>query len=342
MDQPDGTLETIDGKPVLRFERRLSHPPGKVWTAITDPAEMAHWFPASVEFPGAGFPVRDPSGSASADAGAAPGPGTPMRFSFSGAGIDLGARYQDGEVLEFDPPKVYAFRWSGSVLRFELVPEAGGCRLIFTHALSGAGTWGDRPSAVRNATGWDACLDTLTARLDGREPPGADEMWFLRRAEAYADKLGLSEDTAQDQPGGGYLVRFERDLVQPAGTVWQVLTGGAEPVPGSPPPGRFTHRYTPAGAVTVTEPPRLLEYEWLDDGTAAGRVRFELRPQEPIGTRLVVTETIPQRLAGTRAVALAAWQVHLELLFAALHGDERTLRAERTEELTKRYAARLR
>jgi len=45
--------------------------------------------------------------------------------------------------------------------------------------------------------------------------------------------------------------------------------------------------------------------------------------------------------ASTRAVALAAWQVHLELLFATLHGDDRVLRAERTEELAKRYAARL-
>ena len=328
MSEPDGILQMIDGKPVLRFERRLNHPPEKVWTAITDPAEMAHWFPASIEFPGAGFPAAEP--------------GTPMRFSFSGTSAGLGARYRDGQVLELDPPKVYAFRWFDSVLRFELVPEGGGCRLIFSQAFSGAGTWGDPPSAVRNAPGWDRCLDTLTARLDGREPPAVDGMWFLHRAEAYAGKFGLSEGTVHDQPGGGYLVRFERDLVQPAGQVWHVLTGGAEPVPGSPPPGRFTHRYTPAGPVTSAEPPRLLEYEWLDDGTAAGRVRFELRHQEPLGTRLVVTETIPQQLAGTRAVALAAWQVHLELLFAALHGDERMLRAERTRELTKRYAARLR
>jgi uncharacterized protein YndB with AHSA1/START domain len=331
MDQTDGTLQTIDGKPVLRFERWLNHPPEKVWTAITDPAEMANWFPARVEFPAGSEPGVPAPG---------PGPGTPLRFSFGDAGIDLGGRYRDGEVLEFDRPKVYAFRWFDSVLRFELVPEAAGCRLVFTHAFSAAGTWGDRPAAVRNAVGWDACLDTLTARLDGGEPPASDELWFLRRAEGYAEKFGLGEGAVADRPGG-YLVRFERDLVQPAEVVWGVLTGGSGAVPGSPPPERFTHRYTPAGPVTAAEAPRLLEYDWLDDGEAAGRVRFELRHQEPIGTRLVVTETIPQRLAGTRAVALAAWQVHLELLFAALHGDERMLRSERTEELAKRYAARL-
>lgn len=286
---------------------------------------MSHWFPAGVEFP----------------ARAGPAPGAPMRFRFDDD-IDLGSRYRDGEVLEFDPPKVYAFRWSDSVLRFELLPEASGCRLAFTHALSGAGTWGDRPSAGRNATGWDACLGTLTARLDGREPPPADQIWFLRRAEEYAERFGLSEGIVRDQPDGGYLVRFERDLVQPAAVVWRVLTRGAAPAAGSPPPAGFTHRYTPAGPVTAAEPPRVLEYEWLEDGGAVGRVRFELRHQEPIGTRLVVTETIPQHLAGTRAVALAAWQVHLELLFATLHGDDRVLRAERTEELARRYAARLR
>lgn len=328
MDEPYGILQTIDGKPVLRFERRLGHPPEKVWKAITDPAEVRRWFPASVEFAG--------------EAGTPPVPGTGMRFSYGKADLDLGPHYLEGEVLEADPPRVYAFRWFDSVLRFELVPEETGCRMIFTHALSGAGTWGDRPSAVRNATGWDGCLDTLTACLEGTDAPAMDQAWFLRRAEAYADKFGLSEGTVHEQPGGGYQVRFERDLVQPADMVWRTLTGGAEPMAGSPPPPRFTHSYTPAGLVTAAEPPRLLEYEWLDDGSAAGQVRFELRHQEPIGTRLVVTETIPARLADTRAVALAAWQVHLELLFAALHGDERVLRAERTEELTKRYAARLR
>ncbi len=334
MHQPDATLQTIDGKPVLRFERWLSHPPEQVWTAITDPAEMAHWFPARIEV------VPDPARADSAAAASPPGPGTALRFSFGDEAIDLGGQYRDGEVLEFDRPKVYAFRWFDSVLRFELTPEAAGCRLVFTHAFSGAGTWGDRPSTVRNAVGWDHCLDTLTARLDGREPAGPDELWFLRRAEGYAGKFGLGEGTVADQ-AAGYLVRFERDLVQPAEVVWQALTGGSEPVPGSAPPERFTHRYAPAGPVTAAEPPRLLEYEWMDNGEAAGRVRVELRHQEPLGTRLVVTETIPQRLAGTRAVALAGWQVHLELLFAALHGDERVLPSERTAELAKRYAARL-
>ena len=43
-----GTLDTIGGKAVVRFERRLAHAPEKVFRAISDPAEMRHWFPARV------------------------------------------------------------------------------------------------------------------------------------------------------------------------------------------------------------------------------------------------------------------------------------------------------
>jgi uncharacterized protein YndB with AHSA1/START domain len=42
----DGTLQTIDGRPALRFERRLEHPTERVWRALTDPDELAQWFPS--------------------------------------------------------------------------------------------------------------------------------------------------------------------------------------------------------------------------------------------------------------------------------------------------------
>lgn len=43
-----GTFETIDGRPALRFERDLAHPVDAVWRAVTDPVELAHWFPTHV------------------------------------------------------------------------------------------------------------------------------------------------------------------------------------------------------------------------------------------------------------------------------------------------------
>jgi uncharacterized protein YndB with AHSA1/START domain len=44
-----GTYETIDGRPAVRFERRYPHPVERVWRAVTEPAELEHWFPTSVE-----------------------------------------------------------------------------------------------------------------------------------------------------------------------------------------------------------------------------------------------------------------------------------------------------
>ncbi len=40
-----GTFETIDGRPAVRFERRLAHPIEVVWRAVTEREHLAHWFP---------------------------------------------------------------------------------------------------------------------------------------------------------------------------------------------------------------------------------------------------------------------------------------------------------
>jgi uncharacterized protein YndB with AHSA1/START domain len=40
-----GLLEETPAGPRLRFARRLPHPPAKVWRALTEPEELAHWFP---------------------------------------------------------------------------------------------------------------------------------------------------------------------------------------------------------------------------------------------------------------------------------------------------------
>ena len=44
-----GTLESADNSYRLRFERRLDHSPERVWRAITEPEELAHWFPPGEE-----------------------------------------------------------------------------------------------------------------------------------------------------------------------------------------------------------------------------------------------------------------------------------------------------
>lgn len=316
--EPMATLDDGEGRPVLRFERRLAHPQEKVWKAVTDPAEMQHWFPATLR-----TELRA---------------GAPIRFSFAGPGPAVESRFDEGEILEFDPPRVYAFRWADSVLRFELTPDGEGTRLVFTHLLGGVGTWGDRPSAARNAAGWDACLAALGARLEGRTHD-LEGTWWFERAERYVELFGLGAGEVREA-GGGYRVRFERDLVQSVETVWETLLGGAAVTVGGPPPPHTMHNAVSGGPLTRVEPPHLLEYAVTHNDTVVGAVRFELNQQEPIGCRLVVTQTLPQELAVLRAPVLAAWQVHLELFFAALHGQNRSWPAERAAELETRYAAR--
>lgn len=301
-------LTTINGHPVLRLHRVLDHPPAAVWKAVTDPGELSAWFPARVEFTGTT-------------------PGTPMRFSFDGAEAP-----ETGEVLEADEPKVFAFRWNSDVIRCELLPHERGCLLVFTHAL--AGPDGDRPSAARHGAGWLICLDALQAGLDGTTSEFDMQVWFAR-AEELVELFGLAEGQALATEAG-WTIRFERDLVQSPQQVWELLTGGETPETGDEPPLPATHGYGRATTVTEAEAPKALAYGWA----AGGEVRFDLREQYPIGTRLVLTHTLTA--PEDRAILLAAWQTHLELFFAALHGDIRCpWPAERTEALRAHYAATL-
>ncbi|WP_169515735.1 SRPBCC family protein [Amycolatopsis nigrescens] len=306
------TLDATDGKPVLRLERRLAHPPEKVWRAISDPAEMVHWFPAKVETELA--------------------VGAEMRFTFEGEDATT-----SGEILEMDPPKLFVYRWQTDVLRFELVPDGAGCHLYFTHIVSEA--LGGRQAAGRNAAGWDTCLDALAGRLDGTAPAtGPDDMLALM--EGYAERFGLAEGEVR-RTEDGYLLRFERDLVwRPMSAVWALI--GGDVGPGDQPPVGATNGYVPAGGVTEVESERLLAYRWLHDGAPAGEIRWELDADPEAGHRVVLTQTVPAELAGLRATALAAWQTQIEVLFRALMGGETCpWPTERTEELVRRYTERL-
>jgi uncharacterized protein YndB with AHSA1/START domain len=158
------TLKTVGGLSTLRFERRLAHSPEKVWRALTDPAELTHWFP------------QDLAGTF--------GPGEKLSFVFRGEPPVLNGevlREFSGEVLEFDPPRVLAYTWAGDTLRFTLAPDGAGCLLVFTD------TFAEHGKAARDGAGWHVCLQALHARLDGAAAP-AGNRWkehYDRYAEAF-------------------------------------------------------------------------------------------------------------------------------------------------------------
>ena len=48
---PTGSYLEIDGRPALRFVREYQHPAERVFVLLTDPDELAYWFPARVATP---------------------------------------------------------------------------------------------------------------------------------------------------------------------------------------------------------------------------------------------------------------------------------------------------
>jgi uncharacterized protein YndB with AHSA1/START domain len=160
-DPANGTVETVDGRVVLRYQRHLAHPPERVWRAITRPDELERWFPAAVELD---LVV-----------------GGKLRFTFLDKDVDS----PDGEITELDPPRVFAFDWGEENLRFELLPEPGGCVLVFTNTLD------DRSKLARVGAGWHLCLDVLAANLDGRQPPWTpEERWSALYETVYRPAFG--------------------------------------------------------------------------------------------------------------------------------------------------------
>ncbi len=142
---------TIEDQPTLNFERRLSHPVDRVWQAITEPDELAQWFPTQVE---ADLEV-----------------GGRMTFTFEDYTLPDGSKTMPGEITELDPPRVLAFTWGPpgheDHLRFELEPVDGdrACVLRFTVVL------GMLDKAARDGAGWHVCLDRLERLLGGASGP---------------------------------------------------------------------------------------------------------------------------------------------------------------------------
>jgi uncharacterized protein YndB with AHSA1/START domain len=128
---PTGTQQTVDGRPALRFERRLGHSVERVWRAVTEPSELARWFVAEV-------------------------PWTPVADEVFEAGGET------GRITALEPPRLLAWTWAAERYAFELRPDGAGCVLVFTHVFNP-----ELGPAWQHAAGWDTYLDRLDAHLAG-------------------------------------------------------------------------------------------------------------------------------------------------------------------------------
>jgi uncharacterized protein YndB with AHSA1/START domain len=151
----DGTLETIDGRPALRFERTLPHSVERVWRAISEPAELERWFPAAADWT----------------------PATGEIFEAYGG---------SGEVTEVDAPHRLAWTFGSERYSFELAAQDRGCRLVFTHVFD------DRALAAQTAAGWETYLSRLEPHLAGGYLSEADAHGPWEEVhERYAERFGV-------------------------------------------------------------------------------------------------------------------------------------------------------
>lgn len=273
------------GRTALCMERRLAHPPQRVWDAITQPAHLSRWFPSQVS-----VDLR-PGGEIGFHFPGEPGPGPAMT----------------GKVTDADEPRLFAFTWGEDHLSWEITPDGeDGSLLRLVH------TFGDRYGAASFASGWQICVTALAQVLAGG-PVDIERDTRGTLHEAYLAKFGeLTRGRVEETADGGRRVRFERQLVRPAATVWARLTDGTEPSTGSPVPPGFTTPKVPAGPVTDVRAPELLAYTWHPEG----EVRWELRTGTGHGPRLVLTQTGPTDF--DTQTALTVWRARVKELAAEL------------------------
>ncbi len=132
------TVEPAGDRWTLVFVRELRHPPARVWTALTDPAEIGRWAPFT----------------AARDLGAT---GDVLLTMVDGAETtDL-----PGTVLRAEPPSLLELTWGDDLLRWELEPAGDGTRLILRH------TSGNEGIEAMVAAGWHLCAVVLARLLDG-------------------------------------------------------------------------------------------------------------------------------------------------------------------------------
>jgi uncharacterized protein YndB with AHSA1/START domain len=132
-----GRYVEVEGRPAVRFDRTYPHPVQRVWAAVTDPDQLACWYPSTVSVE--------------------PRVGGVIRFS-----ADPNADDASGTVLDYDPPRRFAFTWGDDEVQLDLTAiDENHCRLSLTNVLSA------RDTAARNAAGWTVCVGELDKVLVG-------------------------------------------------------------------------------------------------------------------------------------------------------------------------------
>jgi uncharacterized protein YndB with AHSA1/START domain len=160
-----GRLERVGGQVLVTFTRRFPSPPGAVWGALTEPDQLAAWFPTTIEGELA--------------------PGAPLRFRDR----DDAAPPFDGVMLVYEPPSSMSLRWGDDVLRFEVHGEGDGTVLTLTVEFAELG------KVARDGAGWHACLDLLGCVVARRTPPWSSADRWREVHPGYVEDFGPEAST---------------------------------------------------------------------------------------------------------------------------------------------------
>jgi uncharacterized protein YndB with AHSA1/START domain len=145
----------------LILVRELRHSPGKVWQALTDPAELREWAP---------FEVDGNLGTA----------GSTVNFTWIGAPTG-----QPTTVTRADAPKLLEY----NDIRWELEACGEGTRLTLWQSI-------DRRFISWGAAGWHICFDVLDHLLAGTPlgrmagPENMKSTGWQRLTAEYAKQFG--------------------------------------------------------------------------------------------------------------------------------------------------------
>lgn len=145
----------------VRIERVLPGPAERIWEYLVDSEKRRLWLARGAMEPRPGgrvehlFRHHETSHEP-----------TPAAYSHMADSPPM-----SGEVTQWDPPRLLAYRWPGdngaSEVTFELFPEGADVALVITHR-----GLADRPTMVSVAAGWEAHIGILIDKLRGDTPRG--------------------------------------------------------------------------------------------------------------------------------------------------------------------------
>ncbi|WP_369046010.1 SRPBCC domain-containing protein [Sinomonas sp. P10A9] len=136
LEELDGEYAEVEGRGAVTFIRSYPVPAADVWTAVSTEDGLAGWFPSRVQI--------------AHDAGT---------VTFSGDPNDAAGGSTD-QIVDWDPPRRWAFAWGGDLMEFLVEGSDDECELTLRDWLA------DSTAAARNAAGWHVCLRELAKKLE--------------------------------------------------------------------------------------------------------------------------------------------------------------------------------